>query len=194
MPLLAHTRLRRIQFLVTQKWGLIQGGWLPEAEALWAECIELLELDADAVQDLMLLVAQGIAGRSEANEILWDLLTRWGVEGMRDISHKASNLVTIARRSLDAPPPNHPDMQKWTWRNAWYPRNLAFSPGSVPRDRRSKGDPQGRPLRPPACWVPPGPPPAGPPSQQGSAASYGGASSSSGAPAASRPFPRRSGR
>jgi len=78
VPLLAHTRLRRIQFLVTQRWGLIQGGWLPEAEALWAECIELLELDADAVQDLMLLVAQGIAGRSEANEILWDLLTPAG--------------------------------------------------------------------------------------------------------------------
>ncbi len=192
--MLAHDRLRRMQFLLTERWGIIQGGWLPEAEALWAECLELLELDADAIQDLMLLVAQGVAGRAEANEILWDLMTRLGIEGLRDLSPKASNMVTLARRNIDAPPPNHPDMEDWTWRKAWFPRNPAFAPTSVPRDRRSHGDPQGRPLRPPACWVPPPPPPSAPPSQQGAAASSAGASSSSGAPPAGRAFPRRQGR
>ncbi len=201
-PLLAHTRLMGMRRLATTDWGLVQGGWWQDAEDLWREAFEYLELDADAVEDLMLLAAQGVCGRAEANEILWSLLTHYGVETpLRDLSSFTSNRVTLARRAIDMPPRDHPDMQRWSWRNAYYPRHPEFSPTQVPRDRRSQGDPQGRPLKPPACWVPPPPPPA--PQGPSAASAPSGAASSSGAPTgpsgssgdwgAARPF-RKQGR
>ena len=38
---------------------------------MWIEILRTLELDKKAQSDLFLLAQQGIAGRSEANEILW---------------------------------------------------------------------------------------------------------------------------
>jgi len=194
-PLLAHERLLRIQELVTTKWGLLQGGWLRDAELLWIEAFELLDLDADAIEDLALLIAQGVCGRAEANEVLWDLLTNYGVDGpLGDLSAKTSNMVTMARRRLDAPPRDHRDMARWSWRNAWFPKNEDFSPMRVPRDRRSRGDAQGRPLRPPACWVPPPPPPDAPQAQQAASSSQASGWGASAGSSEGRMTMRRQGR
>ena len=47
-----------------------------EASTLWTHTFMYLELDMQSQRDLMLLVHSGYVGRSEANFILWSLLTK----------------------------------------------------------------------------------------------------------------------
>ena len=71
---------------------------------MWIEILRTLELDKKAQSDLFLLAQQGIAGRSEANEILWGLLSDHALRApYRDFSNKCSNRVGQARQYLDRP-------------------------------------------------------------------------------------------
>ena len=140
---------------LTIHWPLVQGGLGDDAKAKWAEILQFLELDRKSMWDLMLLAHQGKAGRTEANEILWILLSECALDPQYlDMSHKCTSLVGKARtKTLDRPPERHKDRDYWTWENYWVPRNPVFSPDAVPR-----GGPirvytvRGRPIPPPYCW------------------------------------------
>ena len=152
--------------LLTESWPSIQGGKDRLALENWRKAVETLELDGEAIQDLFLLIAQGRAGRAEANEILWDLMSHWALvdRDHRDLSRKCSSMVSTARRCIDRPPARHEDRVSWTYRASMFPRNSAFDPLEVPADPRVLTGRGGVPLRPPACWGAPPPPP--PPVQQ----------------------------
>ena len=153
---------RRVQTwnLLVGSWPVIQGGEGKEALDLWRQAVDLLELDDASIEDLMLLVNQGPAGRAEGNEILWTLLAevQFAEPRHRDLSRKASSLITIARKRIDRPPHDHQDRRWWTWKKAIFPRDPVWAASAVPKDARMLVGPRGRPLRPPACWAPPPPP------------------------------------
>ena len=136
--------------------ALVQGGVDDEAQAKWIEILQSLELDAKAMWDLMLLAHQGEAGRAEANEILWVLLSDVALDPeYRDMPNKTSTLVGKARKHLDRPPRRHDDKNFWTWSHYWEPRNPAFAPSAVPRGAFGIFTTvDGRPLLPPQCWRP----------------------------------------
>ena len=157
-------RQRRITELLTIQWPVIQGGSDDLAVDLWQEAVELLELDSYAITDLLLLVHQGLPGRSEANEIMWKLLHDVGLsDDLRDLSRKASSMIREGRRWIDRPPPNSRDQAFWNWRQVVQPRNPRWSPASVPASPVVLTKPDGSPLPPPQRWRPPSPPKAPPP-------------------------------
>lgn len=163
-------RKQRITELLTIQWPVIQGRSDELAIDLWQEAVELLELDSCAITDLLLLVHQGLPGRSEANEIMWTLLHDFGLSSdLRDLSRKASKMIREARRWIDRPPANSRDQGFWHWRHVVEPRNPRWSPASVPAVPVVLTKPDGSPLPPPQCWKPPSPPrdpaPRGPPQQ-----------------------------
>lgn len=167
---------KQLQDLATRLWPLVQGGTGEEALELWKDIWCLLELDADSWMDLMLLTHQGPVGRSEANKILWDLLTRYAVTSeFKNLSRKASSLMSASRRAIDRPPDNHRDLDMWTWRKALDARYPEFLASTVPADPRVVTEEGGVPRPPPGCWQPPPPPPPeGPQEQQGGPQSQGG--------------------
>ena len=121
--------------------------------ALWMDIFVTLELDERACQDLMLLAHLGEAGRAEANEILWQILTTTALKAeYKDLSHKVTSMVGHARRYLDRPPRNHKDRGQWNWRNYTEPRNPRFGPRAVPQRYRCVTGQNGKPLAPPHCW------------------------------------------
>ncbi len=95
-----HQHLVYCTECLTMYWPLIQGGVCPAAMAKWKEVFESLELDRRAALDLMLLAQSGLAGRAEANEIIWQLLSHWALKDTyEDLSHKVSSLCSYSRRS-----------------------------------------------------------------------------------------------
>jgi len=70
--------------------------------ASWRVVIEFLGLDITALKALFLLVAQGEAGRAEANRILHTLLEK--SNAFRGNSRECSRLVNEARLQIDRPP------------------------------------------------------------------------------------------
>ena len=121
--------------------------------ALWQDIFMGLELDEKACQDIMLLAHLGEAGRSEANEILWDLLSDWALKPeYLDLSHQATHLVNQSRRLLDRPPKTHKDRGLWHWRHYWVPRHADWSPIAAPPAYTLKMGEGGEPLRPPWNW------------------------------------------
>ena len=155
-PYFEYKYLCYIRETLVYKWPLVQGGVDTAAWQKWAEILQVLELDVKSMWDLFLLAHQGRAGRSEANEILWDVLSGPALDpDYRDLSHKVTNLVGRARRHIDRPPARHEDRAYWTWSHYWVPRNPAFSPDAVPREPFSiYTTPRGRPIAPPHCWQP----------------------------------------
>ena len=149
--------LQFIKQCLTVNWALIQGGVGPEALELWYLIFLTLELDRKAQVDLMILAHSGEAGRSEANELLWTLLSIWALRPeYEDLSHKCSSLVSRARRWLDRPPRDHQDRQWWRWEKYWVPRHPQWSPRAVPQGAYTLlSGPRGEVLAPPACWGPP---------------------------------------
>ena len=144
--------------MLTECWGLVQGGTSQSAMLLWTDIFMTLELDERACQDLMLLAHLGEAGRAEANEILWQILTVTALKAeYKDISHKVTSMVGRARRNLDRPPRCHRDRGQWNWRNYWEPRNPRFSPRAVPQYYTVLTGDGGKPLPPPDCFGPAGP-------------------------------------
>ena len=153
--------LKRVQKTLTADWATVQGGFDGQAKVIWIEIFRTLELDKKAQADLFLLAHQGIAGRSEANEILWSVRTSY-----RDLSHHCSSRVGDARQYLDRPGPQHWSWNTsapWTWSRYDTPRNPTFSPLAVPRAYNLVTGPGGIPLAPPDLWqaasLPAGPPP-----------------------------------
>ena len=66
---------------LTVDWAIVQGGTLDgQAKVKWIEICRTLELDRKSSVDLFLLAQQGLPGRSEANEILWFLLSDAGLQ------------------------------------------------------------------------------------------------------------------
>ena len=151
-----HQFLSWVRRALTHYWGLTQGGRDAEALRRWSQIFLRLELDKKAQQDIMLLAHLGEAGRAEANEVLWKLLSHWAlIPEYRDLSNKASALVREAREHLDRPPADHPARGQWTWERYWIPRHRHFSPSDVPKRHTIRTGPYGEPLPPPHCWGPP---------------------------------------
>ena len=150
-----HQFLVWVLEVLTVRWGLVQGGYDMRALGLWSEIFMTLELDRKASADLMLLVHEGEAGRCEANEILWELLSVWALKPeYEDLSHKLTNMVAQARRHLERPPQVHEDRGKWKWQRYWEPRHPQWSPLAVPDSYVPLTGPGGIPLAPPRCWGP----------------------------------------
>ena len=149
-----HKFLLWVHEKLTLDWKTIQCGCDGRAKALWIEIFQHLELDEKAIRDLMLLAHMGIAGRAEANEILWSLLSDWAIKReYMDLSHKTTGLVGWARKAIERPPVTHRDRASWKWERYWEPRHPRFSPLNGPH-----GNFQvvfgigGIPLEPPRCW------------------------------------------
>ena len=139
--------------ILTKHWGLVQGGSDMRALSKWAEIFMTLELDRKAQADLMLLAHHGPAGRCEANEVLWELLSVWALKPeYEDLSHKLTNLVFWARKALDRPPAYHEDRGKWRWQRYWEPRHPQWAPRAVPRSYVVLKGRGGIPSAPPDCW------------------------------------------
>ena len=149
-----HKFLVWVHEKLTRDWKTIQCGVDARAKALWLEIFKILELDAKAVRDLMLLCHMGLAGRTEANEVLWKLLSIWALKReYLDLSHKASSLVNEARQHLERPPQAHRDRGWWKWERYWVPRHPQFSPSEGPEgDFEVVEGLGGVPLEPPSCW------------------------------------------
>ena len=154
--------LKRIHQLLTRHWHLMQAECDERATALWHEALWLLEIDTKGQTDLFLLAQCGAAGRAEANEILWNLLTNEALDSeYLDLSHLLSNRVREARRYFERPPRDHVDRGTWDWGRYWRVRNPAFSPEEVKRqhpgaplrhERLHVTSTGGVPLAPPRCW------------------------------------------
>ena len=99
------------------------------AARLWHEVRWVLEVDDKAMTELFLLAHLGERGRSEANEILWNLLADWGLQqDYRDLSNLVTNQVHGARAGVERPPRHHRDRGTWSWQKYLEPRNKVFSP------------------------------------------------------------------
>ena len=155
-PSFPYFEFQYLKFLhqaLTMNWGHLQGGTGPAALRMWWETLQTLELDRKAQVDLLLLAHSGLAGRAEANEILWELLSEWGLKhDYRDLSSKCSNLVNKRRRWIDRPPAEHEDRFWWTWDKHKDPRHEHFSPLKVPRRWQVVMGPGGEPVAPPRCF------------------------------------------
>ena len=152
-----HWYLQWTYMQLTRNWPYIMCEPSSHGMTLWADIFECLELDRKSQMDLLLLAHLGLAGRSEANKILWDLLSYWGLDRRyRDLSHKASSLVNQSRRKLDRPPKNHRDRGWWTWSayNVPRPEVFEFSPMAAPTGSCSTPvlGLDGVPQPPPRCW------------------------------------------
>ena len=129
-----HKFLCWVHEVLTYHWDTVQGGTDIHATRLWHEIFMTLELDRKAQGDLMLLAHEGLVGRSEANEILWELLSVWALRPeYEDLSHKVTNMVYIARRNLDRPPKEHEDRGRWRWQKYYVPRHPQWGPTAVPQ-------------------------------------------------------------
>ena len=133
------------------------GGKNEEALKLWLSTLQVLELDNKARRDLFLLAQSGRVGRSHANKILWDLLSKHCLEKeYQDLSHLVTSQVMQARHQFDRPPRQHNDLAWWTW-DCYLKVNSVdevFGPAEVPKGRKLKikPGPGDKPLPPPQCW------------------------------------------
>jgi hypothetical protein len=163
-PLFRYYEMRYLQFVkacLTTDWPCLQGGSCPATLAKWLLIFQWMELDRKAVLDMVLLAHCGLPGRSEANRVLWELLSIWALkEEYVDISRKTSTLVWEARRHFERPPQADRDCLWWEPRHYVAPRLPQWSPLAVewhpvtleylPTYPDINGDPQ----PPPACWAP----------------------------------------
>ena len=143
-----------VQQTLTTSWKSIQCGSDARAKALWHDIFLYIELDMKSIRDIMLLAHMGVAGRTEANEILWNLLSLWALKrDYLDLIHKTTSIVREARRHLKRPPATHRDRGSWRWQRYWEPRHERFSPEKGPRAPfEVVTGPGGVPLEPPQCW------------------------------------------
>ena len=87
-----HWYLKYLRKTLTTDWALTSGGVSDEALQRWLDLCMVLELDRKAKLDLMLLAQSGSVGRTCANQILWDLCSKWA----------------LCRTYEDLPPPSTP--------------------------------------------------------------------------------------
>lgn len=147
--------LKFIKMRLTTDWYILQSGVDEVALMKWLNIMRFLELDKKARLDLLLLAQSGIVGRTQANKLLWNLLSNWALDPTyEDLSHKVSSEVGWARRTFDRPPRGHKDLGWWRWSCYDAPKwHKKWSPLEVPRGHwdlvRGLG---GEPLPPPLCW------------------------------------------
>ena len=107
------------QFL-TRDWWIIQGKEDQEALRMWLKVGRLLELDRKSLMDLIMLAQVIPVGRTKANKIMWDLMTGPALEvPQRDMSHMVTSQVFQARKTMDRPPREHRDLERWDWSCYW---------------------------------------------------------------------------
>ncbi len=147
--------LQFINSCLTTNWWRIQSGMDHHAVNLWFLVFVALELDEQAMQDIMLLAHSGIVGRTKANELMWNLLSDWAlVDNYQDLSHKVTAEVGKARRTFDRPPVWHDDFLTWSWDDYDYLPAPQWSPLAVPRVQYNLATRDGnKPLPPPWCWA-----------------------------------------
>ena len=120
---------------------------------------QVLEIDSKGVADWYLLAQQSENGRTQANKILWELLSWYALEpDYRNLSALLSHLVGTSRRNHDRPPRKHDDFDTWYWAKYWEPREGTAQYGPrrapVPWTTAVEVGPRGEPLAPPECWPP----------------------------------------
>ena len=153
-PYFEHVYLSFIKQCLTEGWPRIQGGSEPTDLNLWKRICIVLELDRKAMADLMLLAHSGEAGRTEANEVLWTLLSDHALrDDYEDLSKMTSSLVLTARKNMDRPPGTHKDLKTWHWAKYWVPRNPKFAPSAVPQGAVVQNLDDKEPIPPPECWT-----------------------------------------
>ena len=150
-PYYEHHYLSFIKRCLTVNWPLIQGGYDENALFQWQAIFVILEFDKKAIADIMLLAHSGEAGRAEANELLWYLLSDVALRyDYRDMSHLVSRLAMRSRRNIDRPPGDHLDRETWYWEKYWVPRDSRWAPSSVPPGATCNL--HGAIQEPPYCW------------------------------------------
>ena len=142
---------------LTYNWAVIQGGTSGYAKTYLNQIWQVLELDSKAIADWYLLAQQSENGRTQANKILWELLSWYALEpDYRNLSALLSHLVGTSRRNHDRPPRHHDDFDSWYWAKYWEPREGTAQYGPrrapVPWTTAVEVGPRGEPLAPPACW------------------------------------------
>ena len=128
-----------------------------EALELLLELFAVLELDRKAQLDWFLLAITGLVGRTEANEVLWELLTTeaLGLEATT-LSNLLSSRCSAARKNFERPPAEHPFRRQWGWARLEVPRNPHFSPRDPctnDQDLPLCANPGGVPRTPPWCYM-----------------------------------------
>ncbi len=122
---------------------------------IWYLIFVALELDQQAMMDMMLLAHSALVGRTKANEPMWTLLSDWAlVDDHQDLSHKVTSEVGKARKLFDRPPVWHDDFLTWSWDNYDHLPAPQWSPLAVPRVQYNLATRDGnKPLPPPWCWA-----------------------------------------
>ena len=149
--------LKTLNWFLTEKWALLQGGRNQEALELWIMMARALELDNKARRDLLLLAQSGLVGRTQANKLIWNLMAGPALEEKYlDLSNLVSNQVGRARKEFGRPPRGHHDLAGWDWSFYAYPqkKDHKFAPTAVPKYPVIHTGPGGQPLPPPDCWGP----------------------------------------
>jgi hypothetical protein len=164
-PHFLYWEMRFLQFVkmcLTTDWPVLQGGHDKEALKKWHLVFAWLELDKKSIWDLMTLAHCGLVGRSEANRVLWELLSVWALKDEYfDLSRKTSSLVSEAFLSFERPPFGDPDSARWWHTHILEPRYPQWSPMAVRVHHvtgefvRTYLDRDGLPQPPPGCWDPP---------------------------------------
>ena len=153
--------LKYIQRILTRQWHLLQGGTDERATRLWLEVLWVLEIDNKGIADLFLLAHAGEAGRAEANEVLWNLLTVDALDPeYLDLSHLLTSRVHGARQHFERPPKTHRDRGAWNWDRYYEVRSRNCSSLTAPTrrgeylpdERHHRTLPGGVPVPPPDCW------------------------------------------
>ena len=104
------------------------------------------------------MAQSGPVGRAQANKVLWKTLTGPALEpDYPDLSNLVTHEVYKARKTFDRPPRQNPDLEWWPWSSYTQlaQQDLKWCASEVPRGawnlQMGEG---GKPLAPPACWVP----------------------------------------
>lgn len=142
---------------LTLDWPLLQGGHGEESKQMWMQAMRLCQMEKGLGHDLIHLRNSGLAGRAQANEILWDILyhNMQTSSDRHDTNQKLSKILHATKHLMHIEP-IRPDIHSWIVHFKDQPRNQMFSPLAVPREFVIDVwvSDTGEPLRPPACWSP----------------------------------------
>ena len=76
---------------------------------VWVKALCDLDIDLQGAQHLFLLAQQGVAGRTAANKLLWEMLAPVALHDKFAPERIWQAQIKCARIKIDAPPPNHSD-------------------------------------------------------------------------------------
>ena len=147
-----------MQKVLVDWWWCLQGKEDHQALRMWLKVGRLLELDRKSLMDLFMLAQVIPVGRTKANKILWDLLTGPALEEpQRDMSNLVTTWVYKARKTMDRPPREHGDLDRWDWPCYWEidRKELKWACHQVPKIGTYEiySGPGRKPVPPPDCFV-----------------------------------------